>query len=113
MSNIKHTPGPWVVDIKSFGVEPEEVIIGVKTETDIPSYYQRICDSILPSDDEQYIKEHAEIKANMTLIAAAPEMLEAIQQLIEVFEPYTKEHTKLAYKVYALINKATGDDSNT
>lgn len=78
---MKHTKGEWVVLTMDYPEEPKEIVtgVGVILSSNVKGQYTRsICDSILPETDEGYIKEHEEIKANMTLMAAAPEMLEKL-----------------------------------
>lgn len=74
-SEPKHTPGPWFV-----GALP-------------PAAWRYICDSTgstvaavaeWDSEDGELIQEFgAEAKANAYLIAAAPELLEALERLVE------------------------------
>ena len=82
-----HTPGPWVVDPT---VSSGEVMT--------PRGY-----AIHEHPTYSSIKDTKEIRANARLIAAAPDLLEALQEL------HAKpEHTSSWLKASAAIAKATG-----
>ncbi len=72
----KHTKGIW----KPLHVSG--VCMGVGSEV-ATGYSQVIANSILPDNDEQYKEEKEEIEANMQLIAAAPELLEALKNIVK------------------------------
>jgi hypothetical protein len=91
MSEIKHTPGPW----------------NQKTR---PSSWGMIDDGICGPDGEQ-VRVHGmtlsssdEAKANANLIAAAPELLEALIAVVSIADRATVEFDK----AHAAIAKATG-----
>jgi len=100
----KHTPGPW----------HPVYISGVCTSignTDGDGYYELIADMILPETDAEYEEQKANIEANAKLIAAAPEMLDAliaakdaIDDLMDIADGYDKD----LEKVLSAIKKATG-----
>ena len=71
MSETKHTPGPWEVSWDKYGKESE--IHGKSELNDGP-----IC--IIPHDDVTESGAEEQL-ANALLIAAAPEMLEALEAL--------------------------------
>lgn len=79
MENLKFkgTPGPWEPDYK------DGVCLGVKKV-----YFYKppkvIVDSILPKTLEEYWCQKEDIEANARLIAAAPEMLEALLLFVEI-----------------------------
>jgi hypothetical protein len=81
----KHTPAPW-----SFGHN-----IGVYAEGNT-----HIAD-ISPS------KNFDETLANAKIIAAAPELLEALKAMVEVFEPLANENNIRIDNVKRIIKKAT------
>lgn len=66
--------------------------IGVKS-ADNPNYYHMTCNTILPDTDEKYEIEKDEIIANMKLYAAAPELLEALETLIDALDVKNNETT--------------------
>ena len=106
----KHTPGPWFVEADGAGVY-------VMTETMMvasPSPMDRH-----PTDSDEYI-DGPETEANARLIAAAPDLLDALQA-IEPFIPTTSAadggaaaysaNVRAADMVRAAIAKATGSAS--
>ena len=70
MSETKHTPGPWVAENSSV-IGPDNKII---------------CGCIRGSIDR---KSHEEDCATARLIAAAPDLLEALQRMIALDPPLT------------------------
>lgn len=73
----------WTVIFHRFKTKPTEICMGVGVETKIKGgvYVEYICNSILPETDKEYNKQHLEIVRNMKLIAAAPDLLEALQNI--------------------------------
>lgn len=72
---MSHTPGPWEVAENLFGSTASyEVYANVGTKSG-KGGYARIC-QITPRDQ----------KSNASLIAAAPEMLEALEAMVEMVE---------------------------
>lgn len=88
-----HTPNPWWET--EYGVRDRG---GYICHTQPPTHY--------PGQDERYASEVAERKANKTLIAAAPDLLEALQDLLEVVQTHLGLEARNAV---AAIAKATGD----
>ena len=82
----KHTKGKWEPIFERYPEEPVKVYtgVGINTKRDGGTYTEFICNSMLPDDDEEYIKQHAEIEANMKLIAAAPEMFRVLFSILIV-----------------------------
>lgn len=87
----KHTPGPWVKNgINWYGSNGEKVVI-----SNGPAYGSKIH---FPSAE-----------ANTRLIAAAPELLEALETLAEHFEYYMGDNEcRPLENARAAIAKATG-----
>ena len=96
---MAHTPGPWKVAENLFGnTASYEVYANVETKSG-KGGYTRIC-QITPRDQ----------KANARLIAAAPELLEALERLAYICTlpgvyPHVEGHVELAR---AAIAKAKG-----
>jgi hypothetical protein len=102
VSAAKHTPGPWQMKANraSFGV------------------YTPVGDLVVRVETSNYAGERK--RADATLIAAAPSMLEALTSIVEQFEAYaitntsatTHDATGFIYaKARAAIAQATGGDS--
>ena len=93
-----HTPGPWWVT--DSGVRDSG---GYICHTKPPTHY--------PDQNERYAKEVAERKANARLIAAAPELLQALRRavLALAFAAESSPAMQDDYEaVSAVIAKATG-----
>lgn len=92
MTQFKGTPGPWRVNtIGEHWNNPTLVHLEVTYGTD----GECVCDTV-------YRREDAD------LIAAAPELLEALETLV-VFTTPTKRNAAVLNKAYAAIAKATGE----
>jgi len=91
----QHTAGPWIIQEhkdKNFGIDLTEGKNG----------------KVICNVTSHYIAEHEEAQANARLIAAAPELLAALQDLVAISKyPYQEMAT---YK-YAqeIIKKAKGE----
>lgn len=81
----KHTPGPWKV------VNHGSICIGVGCYTKLKNYSRMIVNTILPETDEKYELEKAELEANARLIAAAPEMLELLEEACAESETHLRD----------------------
>ena len=83
---MKHTAGKWELIFKYYERKPKKICLGVGVNTKLPiggTYTEFICNSMLPDSDKEYIKQKAEIEANMKLIAAAPDMRLLVEKLLE------------------------------
>ena len=91
----KHTPGPWQIG-KNFG--------SVVCDTPVPG--------ISGSDDTEYYGGHliaeSVTEANARLIAAAPELLEALKELMVAADRVSAEPVTWLGKARAAIAKAEG-----
>ena len=72
MSEVKHTPGPWFAGVLA-GPEMEETISIGPMEKEV-HYEDCLCEVWHGNYDAE---------ANAKLIAAAPELLEALEELVE------------------------------
>lgn len=104
----KHTPGPWIIELDN----PNDIVSNV--------YDVEIC-TIQPVDiGGRKMWDYGEItKANVNLIAAAPDLLEACEEYIGVLRSRIRdgkvrlEHAEAMYqaecKILAAIAKARGE----
>ncbi len=103
MSEPKWTPGPWhVTTCMDYWVEPEN-------RPDDEAGIAHCGDIHWPN----YETKQLEWEANARLIAAAPDLYAALEQLVKVAygEEYTAEDDRITKAmVTAALAKATGDD---
>lgn len=81
MSNTKHTPGPW--EIRADNSEELEILAGEGCESFFVARLQKKywgSSGIVPKVYSQYTDER--MRANASLIAAAPDMAEALKNLL-------------------------------
>lgn len=102
MSAPKHTPGPWYVD-------KAPSIFGGHGFT-IHKGSAMIC-TAFPGASTDRIEPVAELNAR--LIAAAPELLDALKVMLEQFTktPSTLKDSECRVKAHAAIAKATGEQA--
>jgi hypothetical protein len=94
MSNTKHTPGPWIIDRDGFN-DPGALDGGDNLRR------------VLRWD--AFARRHTdEAEANARLIAAAPELLDALQVMAKTFEGLAAIHNDAYRQARAAIAKATG-----
>ena len=95
----QHTPGPWT--IKFFrSIEPNHALICAEDWHDFASVVVRFC-----GDDT----DDATGLANARLIAAAPEMLEALKEAkngLRYWEPQTAHGASEMARICALVDAA-------
>ena len=96
MSEFKGTPGPWTVNLENprWQIVTDRAISGLRLPV-------AICNSSLLNDDE----------ANAALIAAAPELLEALGRCYEERGMFV--HAEYAELAHAAIVKALGQEVAT
>ncbi len=106
MSAPKHTPGPWVVceqedDFGAFTVFPESMLV----------------DEVIAAKDwDRFVVraglDHPEFEANARLIASAPDLLEALRNLADLYDTDEGCRSLPEYiAARAAIAKATGGES--
>ena len=102
-----HTPGPWAA------VDPPHSIV-VRTESPTKSKFGADRNAAIGGFYRSDPEKLAEAMANARLIAAAPELLDALQALVSATErvsvgDYSEEtHDMAVSKARAAIAKATG-----
>ena len=104
MKEFKGTPGPWVADKTSRAIGPI-------SRDDDQSYGILIPVALVEFDQDEGIQA-----SNQRLIAAAPELLEALKELISGYEDREQSgmfdmlvHGDLIEKANVAINKALGE----
>lgn len=94
MNNFKGTPGPWVAEqthsmLWIWDLPKQKIVMSCHNEVELK---------------KRVIEEN---KANATLIAAAPEMLEAMQEFVDRVDKGEVRSTKTYSKFKSIITKAT------
>lgn len=74
MGSAKHTPGPWFVS----HVSDQRCEVGTADNPEMVTVWGGKCAKNIPAD---------QVAANALLIAAAPELLEALKALVKVIAP--------------------------
>ena len=104
MTQFKGTPGPWEI-------KPEEVdrpYIRIRG-TRLGGRF-KVANVLSPNYDGVDHREAHETRANARLIAAAPELLEALTvTLDEIGHWLSQQKPELRQKIVSAINKATGE----
>lgn len=97
----KHTPGPW-------HVLPEEVDKPyIRVRGTIPGSRYKVANVETPTYEGVHAREAAETRANAALIAAAPDMLAALQAGLDQIAA-GPEGTRVHSHMRRAIAKATG-----
>lgn len=103
MSEIKHTPGPWV----TLPEECDKPYVRIRG-TRLGERY-KIVNVLTPAYEGFAERETEETRANARLIAAAPELLEALETILEMCDGYVPNTSKVVWaNARAAIAKATG-----
>ena len=107
MSN-KHTPGPWLVSYNTFD-SGEDHGIYKDGDFDIKGLQIAVV-SGLPTSSNTTTEDEG--KANAKLIAAAPELLQAAKDLLQIVKLYNQEgtetlHGRIIASAERTIRKAT------
>ena len=95
----QHTPGPWVIDHET---RPDQVCVVYHTSHPHGYVYVR-------GELGYWSADRNENMANAHLIAAAPELLAALQAVYEACEGYVPNTSKAVWRTASeVIAKATG-----
>ena len=100
----KHTPGPWKA------VELDEYTVAIKTDRNHTHECIHIADANIMSGN--LAEEVPMAIANAKLIAAAPELLEALKRIGEIIKDHDSKRVDeivclIGAEIYASIKKAT------
>ena len=115
---MKPTPGPWEIDYDSQridGIGAVRMFRVVTSTGDVVAEFSNAgCNEVVYEDDGEGGGHHYDLQAmaNATLIAAAPDMADAIEALIATYEPYPGGDAWDGYvKAKAALAKARGECS--
>lgn len=104
MSDIRYTPGPW----KAFNASWSETFITA------PGFDHAICClDINHATEESQESDSEQMAANARLIAAAPELLEALQEMLHIMEQHEQLsgcECSIGDEARSAIAKATGNE---
>jgi hypothetical protein len=84
---MNYTKGKWELIFTHYKNNPKKICIGVGVNETLKTgiYTTFVCNSILPRSDKEYIKQRDNIESDMRLIAAAPDMYEALKSVNNYF----------------------------
>ena len=97
MTQGKHTPGPWVRDCW-------DILGNAKGNGGGTGH---VCEVSRPNEGDEKYWEDGEADANARLIAAAPDMLEALQAVVSAYE--NGGMIEPIFMARAAIARATGE----
>ena len=110
-----HTSGPWRVENWKYPNAKEasrrDGIVTIVTESDAIA---QLCNLWRPDDDPAETIGKNEVMANARLIAAAPEMLEALREMLSMFgdhEQYDEDSAQVISQTRQVIAKVEGRDA--
>jgi len=106
MTEAKHTPGPWALQGNSTVIAPNMPRIKYGKHEEYERAYI-VCQPDLYTDPEWGGEEK---RANARLIAAAPEMLEALQESVQLFELQSQMHRLVSRRAKGMRGIAVDDD---
>lgn len=98
--STQHTPGPWIAGYGATHEIGQIFGVGINTEPD----WTPVC-VVSPADSTNDID-----RANACLIAAAPDLLEALQSFVVAADRVSAEPATWLGKARAAIAKATGGE---
>lgn len=115
---MKPTPGPWEIDDDSHRIDGIGYVrmyrVVAPNGAIVAEFSNAGCNEIIYEDDGEGAGSHSDLQAmaNAQIIAAAPEMADAIAALLETYEPYPGGSAWDAYQnAKAALAKARGECS--
>lgn len=98
MTEAKHTPGPWSIEV---GNDP----------SDWANYFPKVlAENYTVVGTEGMYGDRETDLANARLIAAAPELLEALQESVQLFEVQSQMHRLISRRAKGMHGIAVDDD---
>lgn len=102
MMSAKHTPGPWTYEFD--GAEGDGFVVRAAGH----SKHQCIVCGELSRDFELDGPEHEQMKADVRVISAAPELLAFAEEFVEAWDLGMAGDSSLLRTARAVVAKATG-----
>lgn len=103
MKEFKGTPGPW----KCLREEANKHYIRV-SGTKVGERFA-VANVLTPTYDDIHEREAKETRANAQLISAAPELLQALQNMVESYQYEASPDNPALLQAHAAIAKALGE----
>ena len=98
----QHTPGPWVLE-DPLGPELLSIVVG-----DQPYDWLHVAQVSVTGNHNEGDLPKAQAKANARLIAAAPDLLEALREATDIIADQCKSRTGTVDRFLSAIAKAEG-----
>lgn len=83
MSAVTHTPGPWVADM-GYIVTEDRRLPALSADPGDDLYQVYIAEICREDEEGLFIDDHDEQQANAQLLAASPDLLEALSDAIDM-----------------------------
>ena len=107
MNNAKHTPGPWMVDVIRADLPGYVLISTASQDHDPNSHHIGLAQVVWSMEDDRTEGNNSpQCEANARLIAAAPELLLALKDLVTTFDALHPEVRGIPGTTIALAHAA-------
>ncbi len=108
MAEEKFTPGPWAVNLNREFVMGGDTVNVEALAPDGVTVVREICSCMLDTDGRPTEAEWLEDVANARLIAAAPVLLETLEEVIVGLQHFTSTYGDCRQRLTNLLAIATG-----